>query len=805
MKHATGTFGSLSRNFGRYSNSREDLALRFVPMKNFASIVTTFCFLLISLSGSTPFEGTEVVADFFVATDGNDQWSGVLDRPNKNYTDGPFATLEKARDEVRKLKQREPEKDIMVLIRGGRYSLSETVVFSLEDAAGKGTTITYAAYPGEEPVFSSGVKIEGWQPYKERGWKLNQESVSELPEMAKAEVWVADVPEGLGTFRTLYDHERRLPRSRSQAYVVDDTHPSINDPYREFKFAEGTMKNWSNLRDVELIVRHMHFTITILSLESLDMENMTARTDIHNYGTLHTITAERPHAIAEGEPAVWVENTLEALDTPGEWVLDSENAKLYYWPYEDEPGEGIFAPGLTELIRVEGDIDFNGPEDKPVRGIVFRDLTFTQADRGKVLINDMSIQHDWEMIDKADALLRLRGAEDCVIEACKFYNSGGSAIRLDLHCQNNRVLKNEINHLGGAGILLIGYGPGTKDVNKKNEVRNNHIHHNGQIYWHSHGIVLWQSGENHVVHNTIHDMPRKGICVTGVRPQFFDPDDEFLMRAHPPFRENAPSIRWHEIQDSAACTERAASMPWGRVDVWEWPEITPYLHTRNNLVEYNEIYRVGEIMGDGSALNISGAGEGNIIRRNYLHDIYNPMLHSAIRIDDYQRGTLIEENVIFRTNTFCGALVKHENYWINNVIVDVTPNQYMIVGRRFVDGTRIERNILFEPGDKQQFYVFEPREGGGDERPGMYEYFHKCTVDNNLYFNGHAPDDHDWPLKGLQAQGHEKHGSYADPMFVDWENGDFRLRPESPARKMGIKSIDVREAGLRDDFPERFR
>jgi hypothetical protein len=223
------------------------------------------------------------------------------------------------------------------------------------------------------------------------------------------------------------------------------------------------------------------------------------------------------------------------------------------------------------------------------------------------------------------------------------------------------------------------------------------------------------------------------------------------------------------------------------------------------MVEYNEIYRVGEIMGDGSALNISGAGEGNIIHRNYLHDIYNPMLHSAIRIDDYQRGTLIEENVIFRTNTFCGALVKHENYWINNVIVDVTPNQYMIVGRRFVDGTRIERNIFFEPGDIQHFFVFEPREGGGDEEPGVYEYFHKCTVDQNLYFNAGAPDRDDLPLKGLRAQGHEKNGLYADPMFVDWENGDFRLKPESPARKMGIKSIDVREAGLRDDFPENFR
>lgn len=48
-------------------------------------------------------------------------------------------------------------------------------------------------------------------------------------------------------------------------------------------------------------------------------------------------------------------------------------------------------------------------------------------------------------------------------------------------------------------------------------------------------------------------------------------------------------------------------------------------------------------------------------------------------------------------------------------------------------------------------------------------------------------------------------GAYADPLFVDWEAGDFRLRPDSPALKMGIKSIDISKVGLTEDFPERFK
>jgi hypothetical protein len=37
----------------------------------------------------------------------------------------------------------------------------------------------------------------------------------------------------------------------------------------------------------------------------------------------------------------------------------------------------------------------------------------------------------------------------------------------------------------------------------------------------------------------------------------------------------------------------------------------------------------------------------------------------------------------------------------------------------------------------------------------------------------------------------------ADPMFVDPDNGDFTLRPESPALALGFQPIDVSQAGPR--------
>jgi hypothetical protein len=60
-------------------------------------------------------------------------------------------------------------------------------------------------------------------------------------------------------------------------------------------------------------------------------------------------------------------------------------------------------------------------------------------------------------------------------------------------------------------------------------------------------------------------------------------------------------------------------------------------------------------------------------------------------------------------------------------------------------------------------------------------------------------------LEQWQALGYDKHSLYADPMFVDPGNGDYRLKPESPALKLGFKNFDVSNVGLLPDFPKQWR
>ncbi|WP_197455778.1 right-handed parallel beta-helix repeat-containing protein [Stieleria neptunia] len=711
--------------------------------------------LLVLVTGSVcPAAETDADADWYVSTNGSDNWSGTLAEPNAQGNDGPFATLQRARDAIRELGER-PSKDLVVLVRGGTYRLTETVVFGLQDSPQGDATVTYAAYPGETPVFSSGRAIDGW--------KKATEDLPGLPDAAIGHVWVADISD---QFFTLYDAEGMLPRARSAGFI-----PLRGGSRNRLHFPEGRLKNWPNVEDVEIIVRPHHAWISnVLPLASVDENKQMASTSIDA-----TYAMNKLHFLPTVE-SCWVENVLEELDEPGEWVLNTKQGKVYLWPRNQSP---VVAPQLTELIRIEGEIDKQGPQDIPARNLCFRGLTFMHGERYRLTADDAGLQHDWDMHDKANALVRLRGTENCVIEQCRFAHSGSGAIRVDLHGQDNRISGNQIEYLGGAGILLCGYGPGTKDVNRNNLVFNNHIHHLGRIYLHSPGILVWQSGHNRVANNLIHDMPYCGIIVSGFMTHFFDRNGRELCR----------TIRHHEVRD----------LP--RNPTLE--DVRPYLHSRDNAIEYNEIRHVMETMGDGNGIYIRGAGAGNVIRRNYIHHLVTPMLmQAAIRTDGGQRDTLIAENLIYKCMAQ-GIILKLNNRAENNIVADVLapPRGYYLSLREGpMEGAVIKRNIFYSVGNEATF-IDELAPGKGrkteDSRGRELARSKDAETDFNLYYSAVDPELGKQMLEKQQADGVDANSRAADPMFVDPEHGDFRFKPGSPALEMGIVPIDLSQIGLR--------
>lgn len=714
--------------------------------------------LMVGNFGDAVAEPTRQTADFYVSPGGSDAWSGTLADADRQANDGPFATLARARDAVRELKKTKSA-DIVVLVRGGAYTLNETVVFDLQDSGEGESTITYEAYPGETPVFSSARPIPGWN---RAGGTLPG-----LPQKAQGKVFVTDVN---GSFKCLFDQEGLLPRARSTGFI-----PLQGGGRDKLHFPEGMLKNWPNVTDVEIVVRPHHaWIVNVLPLKSVDETKQIAYTSVDA-----TYAMNKLHFLKETE-SCWVENVLEALDEPGEWVLNTKLGKLYLWPRND--GD-VVAPQLQEFIRVEGAVDKAGPKDVPVRNLHFRHLTFQHGDRYTLTNDDAGLQHDWEMHDKATALLRLRGTENCVIEKCRFAHSGGGAIRVDLHGMNNKISSNHIEQMGGSGVLLCGYGPGTKDVNKNNLVYNNHIHHTGRIYSHSPGIMVWQSGENRVANNLIHHTPYTGLIVSGCMTDSFSKSGRELTR----------TIRWREVGDKPAKKTKKTL-----------DEVRPFLHTRNNAIEYNEIHHAMEELGDGNAIYIRGAGAGNVIRRNYVHHLVAPMImQCAIRTDGGQRDTLISENVIYKC-TSQGIMLKLNTRVENNMVVDVIApprGYYLSVREGPLEDATIKRNVFFSTNQECEF-INELGPGKGrpseDRRGRGLARSADADTDYNLYYCAADRTLGNEMLKKQRSDGVDAHSQAVDPLFIDPKNGDFRFKANSPALKMGIVPIDVSEIGLRN-------
>jgi hypothetical protein len=698
-------------------------------------------------------------ADFTIAPNGNDANPGTEAKP--------FATLTRARDAIRAQQHapRAQPRSYEVAIRGGVYRVHETIVFSREDSAPGGHTITYTAYRGEKPVFTTTREITGW--------KRERESA----------VWSAKLPASTKPFLTLYDRTGRLPRARGPAFSPTRDYRTVEGLDKStLAFPAGALKNWPDLADAEIVVRpNFGWVLDILPLESVDEATGLARTRIPASYPMIKIRWGLRDVNTKG--TVWVENVREVLDEPGEWSLNTATRTLALQTRDGAPPTGIEAPQLTELLRIEGDIDYNGPVDQPVRGLVFRDLAFTGGDRWPWEKNRIgsTLQHDWEMFDRPTALVRLRGAERITFERCHWYQSGGAGLRMDLHAQSNRVVDSVFEHLGGAGIVLAGYGPGTKDVNRKNEILRNHLHHIGELHWHAAAIGVWQSGENRVTYNLIHDTNYTGITVSGR-----------INWNREGRGDGWATIRWKEVEavNPALLPEPGKPRP-------TWEQRAPFLHGRNNVVERNEIHDVMQKLWDGDAIYVSGTGAGNMIRENFIHDCLSENMCEAIRCDDDQHETTIERNVVLRTGGMgTGVAIKGRNYVRNNFIVDPTgfflPRGLISLEGVPVDGAVIERNIQFATKPKlKPFYLKNTIGVPPDPK------YSETKTDHNLYWHSTDPTWADAHFAAARAEGQEQHSKFADPMFVDPDAGDFRFRKGSPAPALGIEPLDLRKVGLR--------
>ena len=399
---------------------------------------------------------TNTKADFYVATNGNDNWSGTLAKPNTDKTDGPFATIEKAMKAVRKLKAKvyKPKKapvetrwigsphkfgigkDIVVLIRQGYYSLKEPLFFHPEDGGDRVETnlpsgafeyhklrdyyVTYAAYPGEKPIINGGSQITNWKQ-KRNIWtsKVNNHQVKMLLNEGKLQT---------------------LARSPNIGYF---TPPSVSKTTSELPFREGNLKNWKNMEDNR---------VTML-LRWHSGHNSFAKIDEKN----NIAYFKKPeNGVVIVPPRYYVENIKALLDTPGEWFFDKKKKELSYIPENGNSSPNnskIFSSRLNQLIIVQGE------KGKPVRNIRLYGLTFEGALPGSNAIT-VEYAHGFEF---AESEIR---------------SSGGTGIRLNKGCYQTRIFENRFEKIENMVIVVDGASKpeGPEDILRETTISYNQLY-----------------------------------------------------------------------------------------------------------------------------------------------------------------------------------------------------------------------------------------------------------------------------------------------------------------------------------------
>ena len=655
-------------------------------------------------------------ADFYVSPSGNDAGDGSIGQP--------FATLEKARDMLR---ASTPQGDVTVWIRGGTYVLDSTVVFTPADGGNQTRSVTYSAYPGETPVFTSARPLTGWTK--------STQLPTYTPSSLQGKIWEASFPSEVEfelCTPKLYSQGRFIPRTRSDGIKLT----GVGKSKTEFSFPDTTIREWDNLTDVDILFRRFPWSEGFVSLKTVNPETKTA-----------VLITNHIEPIIPHYPS-YAENIPEGLAKAGTWMYDSKIKKVYYRTADDQaPDPTTSISYFLELVRFQGD---NNP-DKHVTNLHLRGLTFTNNSsmrwypNRKVIINS----HEWETFDMANAAVRLIGAEECSIENCTFIRLGSSGVRLDAHAVRNRIHHSLIDSVGGIGVSLVGRMPGNGHGNDLNEVSYNEIKHVGLIWRFSPGIFLYQASYTNILSNHVHHVPYSGIVLFGNRP---------TAKAGPEARIN---------------------------------EIT----MQDNRIAHNEVHHMMEQMLDGNGIYLSATGPRNVVEYNRIHD--GNRANAGIRTDDYQYGSKVDNNWVYRIPHGEGIIHKETNSYTNNVLVDCYGKGSISTrSPRPIVGTTVRRTIMYQSQSKVLFPGWAAPFWGEHNNSKVEE----MDTDSNLFWCVSNPDIGHKVLAKLKKIGKEMHSIVADPLFVDYSKDDFRLKSNSPARALGIASLDsvglLGEAGI---------
>jgi len=504
--------------------------------------------------------------------------------------------------------------NIVVFLRGGTYQLSGPLTFlensTTHDSGSNGFSISWAAFPGETPVFSGGVQITGWSVYD-----------------AGRNIYRAKAPAGLNS-RSLYVNGLRATRARGWPGFLTKT----NTGYTVAPAGSYDITTWQHPEDLELgsmpVWRFIRCGVASFAPGVITMKEPCFSNSQAHHSATDPPTSANPW---------WIENALELLDLPGEWYLDQHAGWLYYEPRanEDISSAQVLAPIAESLLQVSGE------PGTPIHDLQFLGITFEYtnwADTGGPA-GYAGIQAGFTWRVDTSPIWWPTFTDPATGNNNNDYQWSKTPGSIVVHYGNSIVLANSIfTHLGKAG-LNVEYG-------------SQHTRIVGNLFYDisSSGI---QIGDNESV-------PFQARAGT---PSLLTYDtlirDNLIAQTGAEITEGVGI--WAGYVDTLVIDHNEIfSTSYNGISLgWGWGIFDPTL-AGNNVISSNDVHDACLQLWDCGTVYMMSAQPGSSIHDNYIHDQPKDHAGSLIYMDYGSQYFTITNNVAARTPDY----VSIPNVWL---------------------------------------------------------------------------------------------------------------------------------------------
>jgi uncharacterized protein YjdB len=577
-----------------------------------------------SLSGITsPAAAADIgtSADYYVATNGNDSWSGKLWDPNSTGTDGPFASVARAQTAVQAILANPNGRTtpITVLIRNGTY-YQQALTFTSADSGTASLQVFWENYPNEAPILSGGMVVSGWTNTSGNTYQATLPASTVYFENLFYNNWRRLRPRvGGSTAGPVGTYLRNVgpiylsgspppaapPNTNCAVYITG----SGWECFDRFKFNSGDVSStWTNLippypaGDIELL-DFEYWSVPKMRISSIDSVNNIV------YLTGPTAQITGVHGFLPNHRYM-VENVLNLLTQPGQWFLDRSAVPwtLTYLanPGENPPTDTVVIPQSSQVMTA------TGLEYVTFQGLQFEHDNFTVSSTGYI-----SVQQE----------PALTGAVSCYNCQHVTFNSdiitqtAGSGIEFKTTTPSSTTAYNTFENgalfdIGGIG-LRVGEPPASADTDANvpqfTIVENTLIEGFSRVFPSAPGIVQGSGHDNTYTYNDIYDGYHSGIEVC-------------LAPSCSPGKKNSSG-------------------------------------TFNNVVSFSHIFDLYEgVTDDGGAIYFATGGSsfsavGNKILNNKIHDTSDASIidsdgygGNGINLDGSTGLATVQNNLVYRTS-----------------------------------------------------------------------------------------------------------------------------------------------------------